>query len=232
MGSLNPYNMMVAFLFAFISVISISLIKTPMPEVQDNISHDVTKFFKRRPFLYFAKFTQEIISISILSFIVIYAINIGFTSEQGAILAGLFTISAILNLVSASFLDRFHYKFIFLFVAICLVGALSGLYYYRDDFMILSILCFISGFLVSFYYIGCEAEVNYYFNNEERLGANNALSFVTNLGGICGCLLTGCLIYRVGAMGFVLPSIIGQVVIILILVFCKIGLMSARKVRA
>ena len=231
MGSLNPYNLDLAFVFALVSLISISLIKTPMPKIHDKLAHDVTKYFKIRPFLYFVKFTQEIITISIMSFIVIYAINVGYTPEQGAILSGLYSFSAILNMCSAKILDRYNYKMIFLCVSVLISLVLVSLFWFRESFYIISTACFLSGFLASFYYIGCEAEVNYFFTDDDRVGANNALSFVTNLGGVFGCVLTGFLMSLIGDIGFVLPSIMGQIMIFGILVFGRLGLVKTRKAK-
>ncbi len=230
-GNLNPYNLDLAFVFALISWISISLIKTPMPKIHDKLSHDVTKYFKVRPFLYFVKFTQEIITISIMSFIVIYAINVGFTPEQGAMLAGLYSLSAILNMCSAKILDRYNYKIIFLLVSVIISFVLMSLFVFKDTFYIIATCCFLSGFLASFYFIGCEAEVNYFFNDHDRVGANNALSFVTNLGGVFGCVLTGFLMSVIGDIGFVLPSILGQVIVFVIIVSNRFGFTKRKQTK-
>ncbi len=231
MGSLNPYNLDLAFVFSLIALIAISLIKTPMPKIHDKLAHDVTKYFKVRPFLYFSKFAQEIITISILSFIVIYAINIGYSYEHGAILAGLYSLSAVLHLLSARILDRYDYKNICLIVSCSLICILMGLFLLTKPFYIIAFLCFLSGFLTSFYYIGCEAEVNYFFADNDRVGANNALSFVTNLGGVFGCVLTGFLMSCFGDIGFVLPSILGQMMVLTILLFLKFNLLKTNKVK-
>ena len=219
LGSLNLYNFIISSSFSYLAYYCMSLIKTPLPEIRDDVSHKVAEYLRAQPLLYFAKFTQEVVSISILSFVVIYAIDVGFAPEQGAILASCYTLSALLNLFVARCLDKFCHRRIFLIASMCLSISLIGMFCFQEDFRLLAILCFASGFFVSFYYIGCEARVNYFFCKNQRIGANNSLSFVTNCGGIVGCILTGFLMYHIGNIGFILPALFGQIIIILLLLF-------------
>ena len=229
LGTINSFNFIISFLLGFVAFIALNFVKTPMPEIKNDISDNVIKYFKDQPFLYFAKFTQEVVTISIMSFIVIYAINIGFKAEQGAIFAGLFMLSAVLNILSAKILDWFNYKNVFLTVSLILNFFLCSLYFFQDSFLVLAISCFIIGFLVSFYFIGCEAQINYNFANEHRVGANNALAYVTNLGGICGCIITGFLMSEFGEIGFIVPSVICQISVILIILLERLKLEKYKK---
>ncbi len=220
-GAETHLSFIISSLLVFTSFLAISKIDYGFSK--NILSHRISlkEFFKNNPRTFMARFLLDFQTFILLIFTVIYGIKIGLTYEAAGLLITAYMVSGFFDVWVGFALKRIDpYKMMKIGFSLAGIAAVIILAY-NKSYNLLVALYFIFGLGIACIYVSVFKIANEDYERGRLIAVNTTFQIIGTIGSICGAIIAGFLISKIGASGLPLSIIFANIFYLVFLQFYK-----------
>ncbi len=212
----------IAFLLCLtMFIVLMFFIDTNNRHLKKKFNKSILNFIKKKPEIFLAKFTQEYISVSIITLIVIYGINNGYSAKESALFVSFYTISGLIDIFVAKISKKIGTIKIINISIFCIFIIILLVYVATSNYILFCSILFVLGCFIGAIYVPVSMHLNSSVSTTELILVSNSLNLVTCVAGSFASLLTAYIFQLLGNIGFFLPMLVVIILYYLFIIYYK-----------